>query len=101
MKEVIISADSDSIVYSVPDAVADNLRKYCVRFCDKWMKTSPRAKKYKMPGGGYCYNEADFIEYLNKYVFPDQPSVFVKKLGWTNFGRDLPPEYQDHPYFNF
>ena len=30
MKEVIISADGDSIVYLVPDAVANDLRKYCL-----------------------------------------------------------------------
>ena len=100
LKEVIISADGDSIVFSVPDAVADDLRKYCIDFCDKWMKTSPAARKYKTKGA-YCYNEADFIDYLNKYVFPEQKSVFVKNLGWTDLGRNLPVEYKDHPYFNF
>ena len=100
MKEVILSADGDSIVYSVPDAVADDLRKYCIFFCDKWMKTSPHAQKYRSKGG-YCYNEADFIDYLNTCAFPEQPSAFVKNLGWTNLGKDLPAEYQGHPYFNF
>ena len=85
MKEVIISADGDSIVYLVPDAVANDLKKYCIYFCDKWMKTSPHAQKYKIKGG-YCYNEADFIDYLNEYVFPEQQSVFVKNLGWTDLG---------------
>lgn len=100
MKEVIISADGDSIVYLVPDVVADNLRKYCVSFCDKWMRTSPNAKKYRIKGG-YCYNEAEFIDYLNEYIFPKQKSVFVKNLGWTDLGRNLPAEYKDCPYFNF
>lgn len=100
MKEVIISADSDSIVYSVPDVVADNLKKYCISFCDKWMKNSPDAKKYRL-NGGYCYNEADFIDYLNEYVFPEQKSIFVKNLGWTDLGKNLPAEYKNHPYFNF
>lgn len=45
MKEIIISADGDSVVYSVPDDVANHLRKYCIEFCDKWMKTSPHAKR--------------------------------------------------------
>lgn len=31
MKEIIISADGDSVVYSVPDDVANHLRKYCIR----------------------------------------------------------------------
>lgn len=100
MKEVIISADGDSIVYLVPDAVANDLRKYCISFCDKWMRTSPNAKKYKTKGG-YCFNEADFIEYLNEYIFPEQKSVFVKNLGWTDLGKNLPAEYRGHPYFNF
>ena len=100
MKEVILSADGDSVVYLVPDAVAKDLRKYCITFCDKWMKTSPHGKKFKI-GGGYCYNEADFIAYLNEFVFPEEPSVLVKNLGWTDLGRNLPPEYQNHLYFNF
>lgn len=100
MKEIIISADGSSVVYSVPDAVAYDLRKYCIEFCDKWMKTSPDAKRFRVKGG-YCYSEADFIDYLNTYVFPDQKSVFVKDLGWTDLGRKLPEEYRELPYFNF
>ena len=49
MKEVIISADVDSVVYSVPD----------------------------------------------------QESTFVRNLGWTDLGKDIPDEYKDLPYFNF
>ena len=30
MKEIILSADGDSVVYLVPDVVADNLEKYCI-----------------------------------------------------------------------
>ena len=100
MKEVILSADGDSIVYSVPDEVANDLRKYCIEFCDKWMKKSPHAKCFRTKQG-YCYNEADFIDYLNEYVFLEQKSVFVKNLGWTSLGENLPVEYQDYPYFNF
>lgn len=100
MKEIIISADGDSVVYSVPDDVADNLKRYCMDFCGKWMRTSPQAKRYRT-GCGFCYSEADFIDYLNEYVFPEQKSVFVKNLGWTNLGRNLPEEYREHPYFNF
>ena len=47
MKNVILSSDGDSIVYSVPDTVADNLRKYCIAFCDKWLWKSPNAEKYR------------------------------------------------------
>ena len=100
MKEIILSADGDSVVYSVPDAVADDLNTYCTYFCGEWMWTSPHAAKYKR-GGVACYSASDFIDYLNEHVFPDQPSVFVKNLGWTNFDEHLPAEYRNHPYFNF
>ena len=100
MKEVIISADGDSKVYLVPDVVADNLSEYCIEFCDKWMRTSPHAEKYRLHEG-WCFNEEDFIEYLNEYIFPEQKSVLVKNLGWTDLGENLPAEYQSLPYFNF
>lgn len=100
MKEVILSADGDSIVYSVPDIVANNLKKYCIAFSDSWLKTSPHAKKYRI-NGVYCFNEADFIDYLNEYAFPGEKSSFVKNLGWTDLGRNLPIKYRNHPYFNF
>lgn len=45
MKEVILSADGDSIVYLVPDAVADNLVDYCLEFCSNWLRNSPDAEK--------------------------------------------------------
>ena len=44
MKEVILSADGDSIVYLVPDAVADNLEDYCLEFCSNWLRNSPDAE---------------------------------------------------------
>ena len=100
MKEIILSADGDSIVYLVPDEVADNLDEYCHEFDSVWLWTSPDAERYRVDGG-VCYTEADFIDYLNEYVFPTQKSVFVRNLGWTEFGEDLPIEYQNHPYFNF
>lgn len=100
MKNVVISADGDRKVYSVPDIVADNLSKYCIEFCTKWIRNSPHAKKYRIRGG-VCYNEDDFIEYLNTYVFPNEKSVFVKNLGWIDFHTKLPAPYCDYPEFNF
>ena len=73
MKEVILSADGDSILYLVPDEVADNLWEYCIDFCDN----------------------------LNEWVFPNQKSLFIKNLGWTELGDRLPEKYKKHPYFNF
>lgn len=100
MKEIVLSADSDSIVYLVPDVVADNLSEYCIEFCDNWIWKSPDAKRFRTKLG-VCYNEADFIEYLNQYIFPDQKSKFIKNLGWTSCGKNLPKKYKFHPYFNF
>ena len=78
MKQVILSADYEKIIYLVPDIVADHLREYCMEFCNEWLW------------------KEDFIEYLNTYIFPDQPSTFVKNLGF-----DIPKQYQHLPYFNF
>ena len=100
MKQVVLSADGDRMVYAVPDQVAEHLEEYCLAFCDTWLPTSPHAQKYRV-GGGYCYHEGDFIAYLNRWVFPDQPSALVANLGWIDFGAPLPHPYEDCPQFNF
>ena len=101
MRNVILSADGDRIVYSVPDTVADNLDNYCIEFCDSWLHKSPYAEKYRIGGGVVWYNEADFIEYLNKWIFPNEPSRLVKNLEWIDFSNPLPKEYECCPWFNF
>ena len=101
MKNVIISADGDRIVYSVPNIVADNLTEYCIEFCDKWLRTSSHAKKYRI-NGGLCYNERDFIEYLNRFIFPKEQSVFIENLGPIGIDElPIPECYKDCPMFNF
>jgi len=45
MKNIVLSADGERKVYSVPEAVADYLYEYCMDF-DKWLWSSPDAKKY-------------------------------------------------------
>lgn len=100
MKNVVLSADGNRIVYSVPIEVADNLEEYCTEFCAKWLRTSPHAEKYRI-GGVFCYNEADFIDYLNKWVFPNQQSILIENLGWIDFSDTLPDRYKDCPQFNF
>ncbi len=48
MKNVILSHDGDSVVYSVPDIVAENLEKYCLEFTN-WMYHSRHARRnYKI-----------------------------------------------------
>ena len=101
MKNIIISADGDRMVYSVPDIVADNLTEYCIEFCDKWLRTSPHAKKYRF-NGGLCYNERDFIEYLNRFRFPEEQSLFVENLGPMGLDELPVPEcYRHWSAFNF
>ena len=99
MKNIVISADGDRKVYSVPDAVADNLTRYCGDFI-KWLRNSPYSKKYRI-GGALCYNEEDFIQYLNTWIFPNQKAILVKKLGWITFDSKLPEPYVNCPIFNF
>ena len=101
MKNVIISADGDRMVYSVPDIVADNLDEYCIEFCDKWLRTSPHAKKYRV-NGVLCYNERDFIEYLNRFRFSGAQSVWIENLGPTGMDElPVPERYKDCPVFHF
>ena len=86
------------MVYSVPNTVADNLEKYCMEFIH-WLETSPDAKRYRK-NGVMCYDESDFILYLNKYVFPKEQSVFVKNLG-SEYDQRVNFEHKDCPSFNF
>ena len=98
MKPVVLSADGDRQVYLVPDTVAEHLTEYCMEFCCGWLWNSPHAAKYRQ-GPVVCYNEADFIEYLNRWVFPDEPSVLVDSLPWDS--PELLGQYQNCPHFNF
>lgn len=101
MKQVILSADGPYRVYSVPDAVADDLEKYCMEFCCHWLPTSPHASKYRSETGSLCYTEKDFIEYLNQWIFPEQRSELVEDLGSMSCADILFSKYADCPDFNF
>ena len=100
MKYVLLSADNTPSIYSVPDVVADNLGQYCYEFCRVWLHTSPDAEEYRMDTGdgvmGVCYDERDFIKYLNICVFPDNPSHFIETLD-----KGISPKYKDCEQFNF
>ena len=100
LKHVLLSADSETSVYLVPDEVANSLRKYCIYFCDTWLKESHNAKKYHVDGG-ICYTEKDFIEYLNTWVSKKEQSTFVESIGWINSKKDIPEKYNGCPIFNF
>lgn len=98
MKNIVISADGDRIVYSVPNTVADNLEQYCMDFYD-WLENSPQAKRYRR-NKVLCFNEADFIEYLNDHVFLNEQSVYVANLSLVK-DEHLLKEYGKCPRFNF
>ncbi len=99
MQNVILSADSERYLYSVPDKVAQNLEKYCQHFQCVWLPNSIDAKK--IIKNRNRYNETHFILYLNTFVFPDEQSIKVKNLGWIDFEKSLPEEYKNIPCYNF
>ena len=99
MKYVLLSADSLISVYSVPCAVADNLEEYCYEFCSKWLWKSPHAEKYRV-GIGVCYCEHDFIEYLNTWIFPNNPSKLIETLDVYDIS-NVPEKYKHFESFNF
>ena len=103
MKQVLLSADGEISVFSVPDEVADHLDRYCRDFCDGWLRKSPDARKYYRKENGWSglvYDETDFIDYLNQYVFREKSSL-IQTLHGVYGEKDLPAEYADLPYFNF
>ena len=103
MKNVLLSADGEISVYCVPDHVADNLEKYCLEFSCRWLHESPDAATYRVKRCDdivVCYNEKDFIAYLNQYVC-DEPSTLLATLVNVFCAEDAPEEYCGLPYFNF
>lgn len=102
MKKVLLSADNEPSVYLVPAEAADNLDEYCCEFANEWLPHYKRAKKYHT-GHGVCYNEEDFIEYLNRYIFPDRPAQYIEtiELEWDGREEVLPDGYKDMKWFNF
>ena len=101
MKEILLSADGYAKLYLVPDEVADNLQRYCLEFQTKWIWHDPNGAKLLKEVNGMKYasnTEKDFIEYLNEWIFPDEPSVLVK--GFDCFFDKLPKEYGKVPKYN-
>ncbi len=102
MKEVILSSDNEAKIYLVPDTVAAHLEDYCLDFSVEWIWENPYAAKYRQKMRGTIvavYTEKDFIDYLNQWVFPEQPSKLVMGLGCSC--GEIPDEYKDRPQFNF
>jgi len=98
---VLLSADGPLSVYAVPDIVAENLHEYCLEFCNEWIHTSEHAQKLLHPSGCVCYDEKDFVDYLNAWIFPDDPSVLIETLPADDTQPDVPEKYSDLEWFNF
>ena len=80
MKEVLLSADSKVKMYLVPDIVAEHLSEYCIEFCDHWIWNDPNKKYIQEFNGhiGAVFNESDFIDYLNEFLFKDEKSILIE-----------------------
>ena len=85
MKNVILSADGELKVYSVPDKIERELEEICMEFSRE---------------GGY-YDEEDFVDWLNRYKYPYQKSQFVENIGFINDEKDIPSQYRECKQFNF
>lgn len=103
MKEVILSHDSEAMLCLVPAEVADNLEDYCLDFAFSWIWNGPENGRYLKRVNenlvGAMFGAAEFIDYLNRWAFPDHDSRIIKGLGCYDY--DLPEEYREHPQYNF
>ena len=97
MKSVILSADGDQYLYSVPDPAADDLDRFCMEFLH-WMQDNPVGY---WDGRGYMFTEADFIDWLNENRFPEQRSQLLEDLGDWELREKIFAEHPDIPHFNF
>ena len=103
MREVILSHDSEAKLYLVPAEVAENLGEYCWEFAAEWVWHGPENGRFLRDTGngqyGVLFGADDFIDYLNRWRFPDNPSSLIKGLGCYNY--ELPEQYQTLPQYNF
>ena len=104
MKHVILSHDSKALLYLVPDEVAERLEDYCMEFACRWLWEDTNVQKLLQEVGGVTcavYGAPDFIDYLNRWVFPQEPSSLVRELDFYGYEEVFPEEYRQYPRFNF
>lgn len=99
METILLSADGEISAYTVPDIVENKLEEYCLEFCD-WLESSNEAKYFRKCGG-LCFNEKDFIDYLNKYKFPNEKSYLIETLFNVYSKKHIPHKYKKYKLFNF
>ena len=84
MKEVILSHDSEAMIYLVPAKVAADLDKYCWDFAANWVWHGPENSKFLKQFGdshlGAVFGASDFIDYLNKWAFTFGRNVMQMNL---------------------
>ena len=73
MTNVLLSADGEIKVYSVPNIIEKNLETICMEFTSM--------------GGNF--DEEDFIDWLNEYKYPYEKSIYI-----TNIRRSQINEYR-------
>lgn len=103
MAQVILSHDSEAVIYRVPAEVAANLDVFCWEFAANWVWNGPENGKYlrKISENQYgaVFGAPDFIDWLNRWEFPGQDSRAVKALGC--YDDEIPREYSHLPKYNF
>ena len=100
MKPVYLSTDASQGIYLVPDAVADDLDSYCLRFLS-WVRSDPDAQqKYAVEVDGRTalayVPETAFIDWLNTVVFPEAHAGAVPAAADWDMA-----EKNDVPWFDF
>ena len=97
-KYVVLSADNECSVYRVPDSVGKSFFKLCDTFHRnaKTLQIHPRENN-----GVVCFDETDFIEYLNEKICGEEKCVFVEKIGWRYDKKHWPEKYRSCPHYNF
>ena len=98
MKSVLLSADGDVLVYAMEDAIADHLDAWALEFRD-WLRYGPERDRY-IRDDVACYGVSDFIHYLNDWMFPEFPAVFVENLGPLGKA-PVPEQYRNCARFCF
>lgn len=103
MAQVILSHDSEAVLYEVPAEAAAHLDVYCWEFAANWVWNGPENGRFLRKFGenqyGAVFGAPDFIDWLNRWEFPEQKSREIRSLGC--YGYEIPPEYQHLPKYNF
>ena len=103
MEDVLLSHDSGMMLCRVPSEVAHNLDSFCLDFASSWVWHGPENGRFLRPFGeemvGAVFGTADFIDYLNRWIFPEERSRIIRELGC--FADEPPAEYVDLPRYNF